>query len=287
MLTKHGGEIFDGQYHTMRDIVTPVDVTPCSKWVQSSEKEWSIVEDLSILLPPWDFTWMEYFAPHSMERVGCLMSYTEWDRFINELTQDSPFTEKLDSNLSPHDPNYIVWYRLFIWVQSTCLEVCRLWQGLDEMGEAVSSNTVCNTTPQFERRFQNMSQGASRAEMIPPLMTPIHLGVSLCHANNVDLYEDEVPTPVQEKRRKSGKNPGKTFKCLDIESMKKQSRRESKDGESDVERALHICRGHFKTYTEDNPLFGKHTGTYWWPMHVRGNEDAGEVNKSYRVNEPE
>ena len=24
------------------------------------------------------------------------------------------------------------------------------------------------------------------------------------------------------------------------------------------------CRGHFKTYTEDAPLFGKHVGTWWW-----------------------
>jgi hypothetical protein len=46
---------------------------------------------------------------------------------------------------------------------------------------------------------------------------------------------------------------------------------------------LHICRGHFKTFTEEARLFGKYTGTYWWPAHVRGSVDEGVVEKDYRV----
>ena len=34
--------------------------------------------------------------------------------------------------------------------------------------------------------------------------------------------------------------------------------------------ALHICRGHFKTFTDIAPLFGKLRGTYWWADHIRG-----------------
>jgi hypothetical protein len=47
--------------------------------------------------------------------------------------------------------------------------------------------------------------------------------------------------------------------------------------------ALHICRGHFKSYTEDAPLFGKHTGTYWWADRVRGDRSRGRVEKDYAV----
>lgn len=34
-------------------------------------------------------------------------------------------------------------------------------------------------------------------------------------------------------------------------------------------RELTHCPGHFKTYTEDNPLFGKHVGTWWWSPWIK------------------
>lgn len=49
--------------------------------------------------------------------------------------------------------------------------------------------------------------------------------------------------------------------------------------------ALHKVRGHFKRYTEDAPLFGKHVGTYWWPWQVRGTTDSGVVVSNYEVKE--
>lgn len=283
MLTKHGDYIFDGQYKEAREVITPVDVTPCAKWVARGDKEWSIVDDLSIIIPPWDFTWAEYYAVRGpLERVGVLCSYIEWEEF-QEWDGRVPY--KLKASYEQETIKWVVWYRVYISIKSTCLFVATLFHGLNEAGQAETSRSICQTTEEFENHFSDV-RDAKRRDMITPLFTPVQLGMSLCHANNVEIYEDSVPDPVQKKRRKSGKNPGKTFKCLDIEPMKKQSRRESEEGESDVERALHICRGHFKTYTEENPLFGQHTGTYWWPMHVRGSEDAGEVEKSYSVNPP-
>jgi len=52
-----------------------------------------------------------------------------------------------------------------------------------------------------------------------------------------------------------------------------------------IPRALHICRGHFATYTE-RPLFGKYRGTFWVPMHVRGAVEAGRTTKDYTVTPP-
>lgn len=45
----------------------------------------------------------------------------------------------------------------------------------------------------------------------------------------------------------------------------------------------HLVRGHFKTYTEEHKLFGKHTGTYWWPWAARGSKENGEVVSTYDV----
>ena len=44
---------------------------------------------------------------------------------------------------------------------------------------------------------------------------------------------------------------------------------------------LHICRGHFATYTEERPLFGRYAGRFWVPAHVRGLAEAGIVHKGY------
>ena len=46
-------------------------------------------------------------------------------------------------------------------------------------------------------------------------------------------------------------------------------------------KSLHICRGHFSTYTEEKPLFGKYSGTYWIPAHVRGDKEIGVVKSRY------
>lgn len=49
--------------------------------------------------------------------------------------------------------------------------------------------------------------------------------------------------------------------------------------------AHHLVRGHFKTYKEDAPLFGKYIGRYWWPPHVRGSLEVGIIEKDYEIRE--
>ena len=65
--------------------------------------------------------------------------------------------------------------------------------------------------------------------------------------------------------------------------MKEVLETEGKVSEVGLKKALHICRGHFKTYTGKAPLLGKHTGTYWWNDCVLGSEDVGVRVKDYTV----
>jgi hypothetical protein len=46
---------------------------------------------------------------------------------------------------------------------------------------------------------------------------------------------------------------------------------------------LHMCRSHFRTYTEEAPLFGKITGTFLIPEHIRGDKSEGFVTKDYDI----
>jgi len=68
--------------------------------------------------------------------------------------------------------------------------------------------------------------------------------------------------------------------------MRQVIKRDGSDSSGDLLRALYICRGHFKKYDENHPLFGKITGTFWWSAHVRGNAAFGFVEKEYAVRAP-
>jgi hypothetical protein len=65
--------------------------------------------------------------------------------------------------------------------------------------------------------------------------------------------------------------------------MKKVLKTEGDSDSVGVQKAMHICRGHFKNYTEGKGLFGKYHGMYWVDSHVKGNKDFGTVNKDYNI----
>lgn len=48
----------------------------------------------------------------------------------------------------------------------------------------------------------------------------------------------------------------------------------------------HRVRGHFKTFTAEAPLMGKHVGTYWWGWQIRGKSADGVVVSDYRLDRP-
>jgi len=73
---------------------------------------------------------------------------------------------------------------------------------------------------------------------------------------------------------------------LQIHPMKEITKIEHDDGSSEREISFHFCRGHFKTYTVEKPLFGKFVGTFWWDAHARGSIKTGIVTKDYNVNPP-
>jgi len=89
------------------------------------------------------------------------------------------------------------------------------------------------------------------------------------------IYPDEK---LQKARRKRGKLPLFSYHTLVI--MPTGKRQESIPKHL-LENRIHLARGHFKTYNEDNPLFGKLTGRYWWQPHVRGRNKNGIVMKDY------
>lgn len=123
-------------------------------------------------------------------------------------------------------------------------------------------------------------------DWVANLLFPVLLAISFAHCKNVEVLSVEPDAPLNRKHRKRTGRDLTRYHVLKIDPLRKllQQHRESSD--DSLGRALHLCRGHFKTFTEDAPLYGKHMGTYWWGPQVRGRRDAGVIEKDYRVQAP-
>ena len=117
------------------------------------------------------------------------------------------------------------------------------------------------------------------------LLLPFFYTFAFCHCRNVDLQQPEPSRQVRRQAERKGLSL-LDYRVLEIEPMKKALRTEGGIEEVGPRKALHICRGHFKVYSPQAPLFGQHVGTWWWESSIRGNLTKGKVEKDYRVTPP-
>jgi hypothetical protein len=107
--------------------------------------------------------------------------------------------------------------------------------------------------------------------------------LSLLHCKNVSTTTHDPPAAVVRKRLRYGREALTTFKTLEIGSVTKQINENNPGGADGLSRALHMCRGHFKEFAPEKPLFGRLAGRFWWPSHARGNIASGQIIKDYAV----
>ena len=114
---------------------------------------------------------------------------------------------------------------------------------------------------------------------------PTCLALSFMHCRNVRVQEISPPPKLAKAHQRRRRRPLLTYHVLEIDHMKSVLEREGRASTSGLQKALHICRGHFATYGKDGKglLFGKHSGRYWIPMHTRGSVEQGMVVKDYAV----
>jgi hypothetical protein len=112
------------------------------------------------------------------------------------------------------------------------------------------------------------------------------LALSFVNCKNVVSTEhDKVEIKkklIRKKRKPVTKRWQYKYKVLDIIPMSNVLKNKNVRSVGIVQ-ALHMCRGHFKTF--ENGLFGKPElkGTYYWAQHARGSANKGIVDKDYNV----
>ncbi len=109
------------------------------------------------------------------------------------------------------------------------------------------------------------------------------LTLSFMHCKNVRVEKSPpIPEALRCARERKGKPPIFRFHTVVIDPARRVAEAGSARGVPGGAQALHICRGHFKDFGERG-LFGRHNGTYWWPMHQRGSAQNGIIHKDYLV----
>jgi hypothetical protein len=114
-------------------------------------------------------------------------------------------------------------------------------------------------------------------------LMPALFAISLMHCKNVRVDQIEPPAALSRKALRRTGHPLVRYHVLEIGRMRRILDGEGGAGTKGLGHALHICRGHFKTFTEEAPLFGKHVGQYWWHDLARGSPRRGVVTSDYQV----
>jgi hypothetical protein len=106
--------------------------------------------------------------------------------------------------------------------------------------------------------------------------------IQFMHCRNVEVL-DNAPTRQQRRTaERAGARPPVTYKTLVIHPIGKKRARPSGPPTGE-DKALHICRGHFKDYRAGSGLGKWHRhGIWWWDAQVRGSADR-RVVKDYDV----
>lgn len=109
------------------------------------------------------------------------------------------------------------------------------------------------------------------------------LGFISC--KNISLTEqaEKISRQQRRARARSGQLADFRYHVLSISSPSGVKSRIGVTSDSQPLTSLHVCRGHFKRYTHDAPLFGRLTGTFYIPQHTRGRAENGSILKDYKV----
>jgi hypothetical protein len=115
-----------------------------------------------------------------------------------------------------------------------------------------------------------------------PVLSYLKNAVTALSCKNIKPVKVIPDAKINKKRKMTGKEPLYTYHVLDVILPGRRRMTEPGDPTGRTVR-LHLCRGHFKEYTAERPLFGKYVGRYWWQPMARGDKKAGVVMKDYNV----
>jgi hypothetical protein len=142
--------------------------------------------------------------------------------------------------------------------------------------------SLLNLKPLLNYQLPKKPTEGLSGHLILHAMRLVNFFLLMINSKNIATTDNLPPPKLNKKRIKNHKQPLFTYKTLVIKPTGKKQ--EAQAAQGIWENRVHLCRGHFKTFTKDKPLFGRVTGRYWWQPSVRGNKAKGVITKDYIVN---
>lgn len=222
---------------------------------QDPTKMWQF-RDFPNALPPFESLFVEYESQcEYMKQVGVLFE-------TQEITKEMRATK-----LVAEDDRWLVGMWMFAAIngQASMFDD-ELLLTMNEQGSITGGLGLSGTT-----------------SLWGPASLPAVLAICFMNCKRQVKISEKSDSEPSVKWTNRTKTPRFRYHVLDINPMKEVLRTEGQSDATGLKKALHICRGHFCTYTEEKPLFGTYVGTVWKPSHVRGDIKSGAVIKDYSV----
>jgi hypothetical protein len=252
-------------------------------YVYNLPKETNFVDVVSSMAPPFDKFFIEF------QHVPCPNDeqLNAWGVLITTDT-DRDAIKRVGGD--DEEPRWLLNLLLFLEREKgkPFGPVSEHWAGLAEDGTWFRHNDGsvfwAGGYAGFDKAPYDLQQEAG--DYYAQFCFPALLTVSFLHCRNIEI---RPVTPSETQSRSYQKKHGRDlvrYHVLDIKPIRRLLERYHRGERSDLRRALHICRGHFKTFAPDAPLLGRAVGTFWWGPQVRGSREEGIVLKDYRVSAP-
>lgn len=242
-----------------------------------------------VCLAPWEWTWTEYRFRRSrlIGKVGILH---------HTMMVDNPqeYAKKRGANsdedaiklLQENPPRFYCLSNIFVYEKDmgAIRLIGEMWNMFDNDGRIMD---VCSPSSTYldlsiEANFRDCQQ------MFQKFLAPSFFAFSLSHCKNIELVTDSTDLSKPNIRRQnSNRSLLYQYKSVQLsdKTQKKYQRGDVATDENDSRSVrFHMCKGHFRTYTPDNPLFGRLAGKFWVPQHTKGTKDVGTVIKTYTAN---
>jgi hypothetical protein len=107
----------------------------------------------------------------------------------------------------------------------------------------------------------------------------LNLCCVICSCKNISLEAHEPSRRLNRKIIARRETPMEKYYTLQVKMPAKRAQREANPQQDFKIMPLHLCRGHFKDFTAERPLLGRHIGRFWWQAQMRGNKEHGMNHK--------
>lgn len=245
----------------------------------TDQEVWNVETDFPNLAPPFENFWLEHRFPSrgvSREFGAYRLPAAVQDMTVGVQVRGQPLADgwRAVGMVLVAERDVLDFVGVFEWQLDAGGQFTRDAHGQFNFWEGIPRHSPGGTH-------------AANARLSDLLLTT-EFAISLMHCQNVRLIGEMPPAGLSRKFKRRTGQPLTRYRVLDIGPMTTLlDQAGASTGEAGgLQRALHICRGHFKHYG-GRGLFGKYPGMFWWPEHWRGTPAHGTVIKRYNVHPPQ